>query len=85
MSDHEQLRLPTELTGDLTAPRVQARAEISRLQASGYSATQIARSLNRRAIPTPTGRGQWWPETVKRHVNPEPWARYIARYRARAR
>jgi hypothetical protein len=84
----EQLRLPTELVGDMVCgctgppPRIQARAEIVRLQAAGYNATAIARSLNRRAVPTPSGRGRWWPETVKRHVNPEPWRRYIAQYRA---
>ena len=64
---------------------VQARAEIVRLQSEGYGPTHIARSLNARAIPTPSGRGRWYPESVQRHVNPQPWARQIARYRARRR
>jgi len=87
----EQLRLPAELVGDLAAApsspmRVDARAEIVRLRASGLGASEVARSLNRRGVPTPTGRGRWWPETVKRHADPvhaARWRLYIADYRAR--
>jgi hypothetical protein len=88
----EQLRLPAELVGDLaTAPRpgrIDARAEIVRLRASGLGASEVARSLNRRGISTPTGRGRWHPETVKRHADPleaTRWRLYIADYRARHR
>lgn len=88
----EQLRLPVELVGDLggprPAPRVEARAEIVRLRASGLGAAEVARSLNRRGVPTPTGRGRWWPETVKRHADPVEamrWRLYVADYRARTR
>ena len=84
----EQLRLPAELVGDLHPSSLNARAEIVRLRAAGYGAAETARSLNRRGVPTPTGRGQWWPETVRRHADPmvrQQWARYIADYRARHR
>lgn len=67
------------------AGQVQARPEIVRLQAQGYGPTAIARSLNRRRIPTPSGRGRWHPETVQRHVNPGPWADTMRRYRAARR
>jgi hypothetical protein len=80
----EQLQLPAEyLTGWSPPANLEARAEISRLLAAGYGHTSIARSLNARAVPTPTGRGQWWPASVRRHVEPGPWAAYVRRYRAR--
>lgn len=90
----EQLRLPAELVGDLcgcqpaNARTVNARAEIGRLRASGLGAAEIARSLNRRGVATPSGRGSWWPETVRRHADPRvaaQWRDYMARYRARRR
>lgn len=83
-----QLRLDDALgTFVVTIPPapVAARPEIVRLQAAGYGATAIARSLNRRQIPTPSGRGQWWPDTVRRHVDPGPWRDYIRRYRSQHR
>lgn len=58
------------------------------MRGAGYGPTVIARSLNRRGVPTPSGRGRWWPETVKRYGDPgaaEAWRRYIADYRARQR
>lgn len=62
--------------------RVDARAEIVRLRAEGYGYTAVARSLNARGVSTPTGRGQWWPASVLRHVDPAPWADYMrTRYR----
>jgi hypothetical protein len=73
--------MPAELLPK--APVVQARAEIVRLQAQGYRPSEIARSLNARQVPTPSGRGQWWPDSVRRHVDPGPWADYIRRYRQR--
>jgi hypothetical protein len=73
-----------ELCGCVPAgSTIEARAEIVRLRAGGLGATAIAQSLNRRAVPTPTGRGRWWPETVKRHVDPGPWRDYMRRYRIR--
>lgn len=89
----EQLRLPDVLVGDLcgcqpaNARSVNARAEISRLRAAGYGAAETARSLNRRGVPTPSGRGRWHPETVRRHADPAvaaQWREYIRGYRARA-
>ena len=82
----EQMRLPAELVGDLHPSGINARAEIVRLRAAGYGAAETARSLNRRGIPTPTGRGRWHPETVRRHADPAVamrWRMYIADYRAR--
>jgi hypothetical protein len=69
------------------APTLDARAEIVRLRAAGYGPTVIARTLNVRGVPTPTGRGQWWPETVKRHVEPgrSKWNASMRRYRGRLR
>lgn len=78
-----QLRLPAELHAPLTA-----QAEISRLRAQGYTAADIARSLNAGGVPTPSGRGRWWPATVQYHGFPGVKARrdrYIADYRARQR
>lgn len=93
------MQLPPELWADLlcgcqptnaqtAAPVIQARAEIVRLKAAGYGHAEIARSLNRRSIPTPSGRGQWWPDTVRRHTDPLARARWNAtmrRYRATRR
>lgn len=62
---------------------IEARAVIAQLRADGLGSVEIARTLNRRAIPTPSGRGRWWPETVRRHVDPGPWRDYIRRYRLR--
>ena len=62
---------------------IAARPEIVRLRAAGYGHTEIARTLNRAGVPTPSGRGQWWPDTVRRHVDPGPWRDDIRRYRAR--
>lgn len=63
-------------------PQLAAVPEILRLQAQGYGPSAIARSLNRRRIPTPSGRGRWHPETVKRHIDPGPWREYMRQYRA---
>lgn len=77
------------IQGQLPAAlRLDARAEIARLRAAGLTAADTARSLNRRGIPTPSGRGQWWPATVQYHGYPGYKARrdaYIAARRARER
>jgi Recombinase len=62
---------------------MEARAEIARLKAEGYGPTAIARSLNARRVPTASGRGMWYPDTVRRSLEPAKWAAYIRRYRAR--
>ena len=80
----EQLQLdgmPGGLQGSPPPARVEARSEIARLQARGYGWTAIARSLNGRRVPTPSGRGRWHPDTVRRHIDPAPWRDYIRRYR----
>ena len=63
-------------------PTVSAHTEIVRLRAAGYGPTGIARSLNKRQIPTPSGKGRWHPQTVARYVDPAPWRDYMRRYRA---
>jgi hypothetical protein len=79
------MRLPAEWHDWRPAPGgIRADAEIGRLRAAGYGTTAIARSLNSRGIPTPSGRGQWWPDTVRRHADPiarARWAHYVAGYR----
>jgi Recombinase len=67
---------------DPSPPRVAAVPEILRLRAQGFGPSAIARSLNRRGVPTPSGRGRWHPDTVKRHIDPGPWREYMRRYRA---
>lgn len=66
--------------------QIAAVPEIIRLRAQGLGPTAIARSLNRRRVPTPSGRGRWHPDTVTRHVDPtyrERNRRYMRTYRAR--
>lgn len=87
----DQLRLPDEYVAGMLntlAPHpllTTARAEIDRLQADGLDRSAIARSLNARGFPTPSGRGRWHPETVGRQLDPDTWAAYMRRYRARLR
>ena len=82
---HVSYRDGNDICGCTPTPRVEARSEIVRLKSAGYGPSEIARSLNARAVPTPTGRGRWWPDTVKRHIDPAPWRAYIRRYRLRQR
>jgi hypothetical protein len=82
----EQLRIPLELLP--LPPPVDTRAEISRLWAAGYTTAAITRSLNGRQIPTPSGRGRWHPDSVRRHADPiahDRWNAYIRGYRRRRR
>jgi hypothetical protein len=54
---------------------------VRELRAAGYSWHVIARTLNARGVPTPTGSGQWWPASAMRHYDPvarDAWRRYIA-------
>jgi hypothetical protein len=58
---------------------------VTQMRADGYSWHVIARALNRRGVPTPTGEGQWWPGSAARHFDAasrDAWRRYIATYRA---
>lgn len=55
---------------------------------AGYGWAPIARSLNRRGVPTPSGRGRWWPDTARRHADVEARQRYNdyqRRYKIRIR
>ncbi len=70
------------VTFDPQPVKVAAVPEIIRLRAQGFGPTAIARSLNRRGVPTPSGRGRWHPQTVVRHIDPGPWRDYVRRYRA---
>jgi hypothetical protein len=77
---------PPRITTEAPAARIlTARAEIQRMRAAGYGRTEIARTLNIRGVPTPSGRGQWWADTVRRFVEPQPWSEYMRDYRARRR
>ena len=79
----EQLQLPAELH-DWRPGAIDARAEISRLWAAGYTTASITRSLNGRGVPTPSGRGQWHDGSVRRYADPTAalhWREYIRRYR----
>jgi hypothetical protein len=60
-----------------------ARGEIARLRAAGLGWKAIARDLNDRQVPTPSGRGRWWPESVRRHYEPGAWSAYMRAYRQR--
>lgn len=89
----DQLRLPATLTAGLiravppapSGPPVAARPVIGQLRAAGYGWSTIARQLNTGGVPTPTGRGRWYPETVMRHLDPERHAAYMRDYRAKRR
>lgn len=77
------MRLPPELLGDLCGCHpVPAKPIILELHAAGMGWTDIARRLNVDAVPTPTGKGKWHSQTVRRHVDPAPWAAYMRQRRA---
>lgn len=80
----EQLTLPvTTAPVRYTGPSIMsARPVIAGLRAEGATWAGIARTLNARGVPTPTGRGRWWGESVARHANPDAWAAYMRHYRA---
>jgi len=63
--------------------RFEVRPTIAALRAEGLGPTAIARRLNARGISTPSGRGQWHPQTVLRHMDPAPWNAYMRQYRRR--
>lgn len=53
----------------LGRPRAMSSESVARvreLAALGLSSAEIARRLNREAVPTPTGRGRWHPPGVRR-------------------
>jgi hypothetical protein len=76
-------RLPGfRILTNMRAP-IDTRGEIARLRAEGLSWHKVAASLNTRAIPTPSGYGQWWASSAQRHADPTGWARWIREYRRR--
>lgn len=91
---HQQLRLPGELWRGMirAAPPVPAsggathpRVVIAQLREAGLSWNAVARTLNRQGVPTPSGRGSWYGETVNRHANPHAHAAYMRDYRVGVR
>lgn len=60
-----------------------ARPLIAELLAAGYTAGRIAHRLNAEQIATPSGRGRWYPSSVRNHAHPERWAQYMRDYRHR--
>lgn len=80
----EQLRLADELGSfAVTHPPLDARPMIVALTAEGCGSWVIARRLNEAGVSTSSGRGQWHPATVRRFMNPGPWAASMRRYRHR--
>lgn len=65
----------------LLAP-TSARAAIAQLRDDGATWSTIARTLNGRGVPTPSGRGRWYPETARRHADPASHAAYMRAWRA---
>ena len=59
-----------------------ARVVIAELRAGGMSWHAVARTLNASGVPTPSGRGRWYPETCNRHANPDAHAAYMRAWRA---
>lgn len=81
-----QLRLEVNEQGafEPRVPGPTAKEQIGELRERGYSYTDIARSLNQRRVPTPSGRGQWWRDSVQRHYDAhsaEKWKMSVRRYR----
>jgi hypothetical protein len=64
---------------------VPPRTIIAALYAQGHGPTVIARRLNADRVPTPSGRGHWYPETVHRHMHPDAWNAYMRDYLRRRR
>lgn len=84
----QQLQLPAAFLEGWTKPspgRIEARAAIVQLRADGHGRKLIARTLNARGIPTPSGRGSWHPSTVRHFEDPSGWAMYMRRYKAARR
>lgn len=80
----EQLQL--ELEGETLAGYVgpsDYRDVIPALVKAGYSDRLIAATLNAHGIPTPSGRGQWWPASVQHTRDPGGWAAYMRGYKHR--
>lgn len=72
------------LTGPSPSSSIDARATIYGLHADGVGWTEIARRLNAGGVPTPSGRGQWYPTSVYRHTAGRlGWNQYMRAHRSR--
>jgi hypothetical protein len=87
LAEPVQLELVADAGGAFVVhdPGPSTRNEIRRLHASGLTYTDIARDLNERGVPTPSGRGVWHRQTVERHDKHEEWAEYMRQRRERER
>jgi hypothetical protein len=86
----EQLRLPADLMPapvDLCGchPSASPDVLIAAMAARGLRASAIAHRLNVAGVPTGSGRGRWYGETVQRRVDRAGWNAYMRAYRARQR
>ena len=54
---------------------------VIRMRASGESWRSIAATLNKRNVPTSSGRGVWYASTVMRGLDGSRWAAYMREYR----
>jgi hypothetical protein len=65
----------------------EAKSIITSMRSAGRSDHTIAAALNRRGIPTPSGRKgtMWWPSSIDRSMNPNVWAAYMRGRKAEAR
>lgn len=68
-------------TAEASATMTDVGRDIEAMRAAGYGPAAIARALNARRVPTPSGRGQWWAGTVRQHADPAGWAAYMRLYR----
>ncbi len=62
-------------------PPIIADVDIARLRADGHGVTAIARWLNDNGVPTASGRGLWYPETVHRRLHRARHAAYMRDWR----
>jgi hypothetical protein len=61
-------------------------AQVHDLAARGYRPPTIAAALNRRGVPTPSGRGEWWAASVAAVLDGGAYRRtYMRAYRERER
>lgn len=82
----EQLRIEDQVGTVRVGPSRDAsiaRDRMLELRAEGMGLRRIARQLTVEGVPTPSGRGQWWPASVARTIDRDRWNAYMRGYRRR--